>query len=276
MRPHPPTGATGGGASATTRPVVDRLAGGHFPRRRPRRSRGRSRGRAPSRRRACRRGLCACAKRKLRCRRSRRRPGDSHRFPSPLLSRRHRSGDGSARSPRCPWRSGSPGRRKVRTGPQSGQATVWAWNRRLAGSAYSAAHAEHNGSSAIVVIGRSYGRSTTTVKRGPQLVQLMKGCRYRRSAGSASSARQASQVAMSGETSVRPGPCRDGWMTNSVPPRQGICCAVTVSTWARTGASGPSRRRNSATTGAAPSTSTITPSAALPTDPDRPSSRASA
>ena len=41
------------------------------------------------------------------------------------------------------------------------------------------------------------------VNRGPQSVQVMKGWPWRRLAGSRSSARQASQVAMSGGTSVR-------------------------------------------------------------------------
>lgn len=44
------------------------------------------------------------------------------------------------------------------------------------------------------------------VKRGPQWVQVRKGWRWRRSAGSVSSARQASQVAASGETRVRERP----------------------------------------------------------------------
>ena len=76
-----------------------------------------------------------------------------------------------------PVTSTSPGRRNVSVGPQSGQATVCAWNRRSAGSAYSAAQAGHIGKAAMVVAGRSYGSPVMMVKRGPQLVQLMKGCR---------------------------------------------------------------------------------------------------
>ena len=40
-------------------------------------------------------------------------------------------------------------------GPHSGQALGWAWKRRSAGSAYSAAQAAHIVKSAIVVRGRS-------------------------------------------------------------------------------------------------------------------------
>ena len=42
-----------------------------------------------------------------------------------------------------------------RRGPQSGQATGWAWKRRSAGSWYSAAQAGHIGKPAMVVLGRS-------------------------------------------------------------------------------------------------------------------------
>ncbi len=44
---------------------------------------------------------------------------------------------GPARSAPSPTRSARRGRRSVSVGPQAGQATVWAWNRRSAGSAYS-------------------------------------------------------------------------------------------------------------------------------------------
>ena len=60
-------------------------------------------------------------------------------------------------------------------GPQAGQQTGWAWNRRLAGSSYSARQAGHIAKPAIVVSGRSYGTSRTMVNRGPQFVQLMNG-----------------------------------------------------------------------------------------------------
>ena len=70
----------------------------------------------------------------------------------------------------------------------------------------------------MVVLARSYGSEVTTVKRGPQCVQVMNGCRWRRSAGSASSRRQSSQVAVSGETRVRPGPPAEGRMVNPWSP----------------------------------------------------------
>ncbi len=65
----------------------------------------------------------------------------------------------------------------VRDGPQVGQHVGWAWNRRSAGSSYSAAHGPHIGKPAMVVDGRSCGTSFTIVKRGPQFVQLMNGYR---------------------------------------------------------------------------------------------------
>jgi hypothetical protein len=53
----------------------------------------------------------------------------------------------------------------------------WAWNRRSAGSWYSRSHRSHIGKPAIVVAGRSYGRSEMIVNRGPQSVQVMNGWR---------------------------------------------------------------------------------------------------
>ena len=96
-------------------------------------------------------------------------------------------------------------------GPQAGQQVGWAWKRRSAGSWYSAAHRSHIANGAIVVSGRSYGTSRTMVNRGPQLVQLMNGYPWRRSAGSASSRRQSAQVAVSAETRVRRSPVRLRW-----------------------------------------------------------------
>ena len=57
--------------------------------------------------------------------------------------------------------SGSPssalpsGWRRLSRGPQAGQHTGWAWNRRSAGSWYSAAHRAHMAKAAIVVAARS-------------------------------------------------------------------------------------------------------------------------
>ena len=48
-------------------------------------------------------------------------------------------------------------------GPQTGHALGWAWNRRSAGSSYSAWHAGHIVNPAIVVAGRSYGTLRTIV-----------------------------------------------------------------------------------------------------------------
>src|SRR5271156_3465325 len=62
-------------------------------------------------------------------------------------------------------------------GPQSGHAIGCAWNRRSAGSWYSAAHRAHMANSDMVVAGRSYGNLRMMVNRGPQLVQVTNGCR---------------------------------------------------------------------------------------------------
>ena len=194
-----------------------RLAGGHFPRRRPRRSSGRSprsgtitaKGLSPRSLRLRKVGNCGVVARGA----GQVIAADSLHAPriAPASIRRRVSSDRSVApvGPARPddARSGparSPGRRP------SGRGIGGRRDRRTRRHTPSTAVARPSSSSA----GRTGGQSTT-VKRGPQLVQLMKGCRYRRSAGSASSARQASQVAMSGETRVRPGPCRDGSMTNS-------------------------------------------------------------
>ena len=87
------------------------------------------------------------------------------------------------------------------------------WKRRSAGSVYSRSQPAHSGNPAIVVFARSYGRAVTMVKRGPQCVQVMNGCRWRRSAGSDCSARQWAQMAVS----AGPGcaaPPREGRMVN--------------------------------------------------------------
>src|SRR6266487_1212985 len=110
------------------------------------------------------------------------------------------------------------------------------------------------------------------VNRGPQLVQLMNGYPNRRSAGSASSARQSSQVALSAETSARRRPV---WslaaIANPAAPVGTIAAAVTRSTRASGGACVSSSPRNCSTHAAAPSTSAKTPSTSLPTHPARPS-----
>jgi len=51
----------------------------------------------------------------------------------------------------------------------------------------------------IVVFGRSYGMRSRMLKRGPQLVQFVKGYKCRRSDGSKTSFRQSGHVARSGE-----------------------------------------------------------------------------
>ena len=51
--------------------------------------------------------------------------------------------------------AGARGRTSASRGPQSGQQIGWAWKRRSAGSAYSAAQSAHIGKPAIVVVGRS-------------------------------------------------------------------------------------------------------------------------
>ena len=115
------------------------------------------------------------------------------------------------------------------------------------------------------------------VNRGPQLVQLMNGYRYRRSAGSASSDRQSAQVAVSAGTRARRGPPGSlGTMAKLAAPSGASGRAVTRSTLASGGASRSSERRNSLTASGAPSTSAKTPSTSLPTRPPRPRRVASA
>ncbi len=113
------------------------------------------------------------------------------------------------------------------------------------------------------------------VKRGPQFVQVTKGWRKRRFAGSVRSARQSSQIVTSGETNVRPGPCSDLRMVNEVPPAAGSSSTATPATSASTGASGPTRSQKAATSASRPSTSTTTPSAVFQTAPARSRERAS-
>ena len=62
-----------------------------------------------------------------------------------------------------PYVVGWAGATRRSRGPQSGQQTVWAWKRRSAGSAYSAAQAAHIAKPAIVVAGRSYGSPVVIV-----------------------------------------------------------------------------------------------------------------
>jgi len=121
---------------------------------------------------------------------------------------------------------------------------------------------------AIVVAGRSYGRSLMMVNRGPQLVHEMNGWRYRRSAGSASSRRQSAHVATSGAASVRVPPLRlDSAIVKPVPPRTGSVVDRIDSIAASGGASARNRVANSATASASPSTSMTTPPSSLPTEP---------
>src|ERR1035438_5188533 len=113
----------------------------------------------------------------------------------------------------------------------------------------------------------------------------MNGYRYRRSAGSASSRRQSAHVAVSADTRVprRPvGPLAA--MVNDSDPVDplrvpgdlgGMSVAPIRSILASGGASRCNPRRNFLTSSAGPSTSTNTPSASLPTNPDRPSPVAS-
>src|SRR3954469_1993661 len=68
-----------------------------------------------------------------------------------------------------------PARASASRGPHAGQAFGWAWKRRSRGSSYSAWQAAHIVKDAIVVDGPASGTAVTSVKRGPQLVQLMNG-----------------------------------------------------------------------------------------------------
>src|SRR5215831_19331431 len=114
------------------------------------------------------------------------------------------------------------------------------------------------------------------VNLGPQLVQLMNGYAKRLSAGSASSARHSSQVALSAETSARRRPVWSLATIENPRARLGaMAAAVTRSTRASGGGCASSRPRNSLTPAAEPSTSANTPSTSLPTHPASPSRVAS-
>lgn len=105
--------------------------------------------------------------------------------------------------------------RSVSRGPQRGQHTGSAWNRRSDGSMYSARQVGQSGNCAIVVAARSSGRSSTIVYLGPQSVQFTNGCPWRRFVRSNSSRRQVKQVAISAGISARPFPLRLSRTTKS-------------------------------------------------------------
>ena len=66
----------------------------------------------------------------------------------------------------------------------------------------------------MLVFARSYGTRSMIENRGPQLVQLMKGYRHRRSPGVNSSRLQSSQMTISGEISALGSPLLLLRMTN--------------------------------------------------------------
>lgn len=116
------------------------------------------------------------------------------------------------------------------------------------------------------------------VNRGPQSVQVMKGCRYLRSSESNNSVRHEWQVAWSGGTSVRaPSPPALATITNpgAACSTRGTDSDSTPDTIASGGASSRSRRLNSAIAAALPCTSAKTARASLPTKPLSPNSVAS-
>src|SRR5665647_1198163 len=93
------------------------------------------------------------------------------------------------------------------------------------------------------------------VNRGPQFVQLVNGYRWRRSAGSASSRRQAGQAAMSGGIVERAIPSRR--LARIVNPGTPVGAALWTErrvTRAAGGISEPKRTRNRESAAASPST----------------------
>ena len=115
------------------------------------------------------------------------------------------------------------------------------------------------------------------VKRGPQLVQLVKGYRKRRSFLSVSSARQSAQVLMSGlmSTSCPAPPLLLRISKASASGMGGMSWLTTRMMRDSGGCSGSSLRRNSSRWRRLPWISMSTPSGALRTMPARPRSRAS-
>ena len=109
------------------------------------------------------------------------------------------------------------------------------------------------------------------VKRGPQLVQLMNGWRKRRSPGSNSSARQSSQVAVSGEIRVwRSPPGSLGTITKSPTPRGRQHLGLDAVDDGERGAPAASAARKLSSAAGSPSTSMKTPPVSLPTRPPSP------
>ena len=84
------------------------------------------------------------------------------------------------------------------------------------------------------------------MNRGPQLVHVTNGCRWRRLPGVVRSRTQSGQVATSAETRVRPAPVLDSRISKPVPPIGAIASVVTVHTSARVGASVRTRRTKAA------------------------------
>src|SRR6476659_5906745 len=161
-------------------------------------------------------------------------------------------------------------------GPHSGQALGWAWNRRSAGSSYSARHRAHIGKAAMVVAGRSYGTSRTIVKRGPQFVQLVNAYPYRRFDGSRISARHSPQVARSGgiETSS-PSLSRLATITNSPVSSCGIGFHERLRISAAGGGAVRIPWRNVSRAPSVPNASMVTPRESFDTRPFTPLSSAS-
>src|ERR1700680_588322 len=102
----------------------------------------------------------------------------------------------------------------------------------------------------------------------------MNGYPNRRSPGSASSARQSAQVALSAATRARRRPDGSlGAIENPPAPFGAMACAVTRSTRASGGASRSTKARNFRTESAEPSTSANTPADIIPTPPGQPEPR---
>ncbi len=117
---------------------------------------------------------------------------------------------------------------------------------------------------------RSYGSDETIVKRGPQFVQFVNGYRYRRSAGSESSARHSGQVAMSGGIVERAIPSvRLSRISNRRAPEGGTFRAEKRVSRAAGGTSFFKRARNRAIEAGSPSARTTTAPGVFVTHPDR-------
>ncbi len=178
----------------------------------------------------------------------------------------------AAASAAAPSATDSPlGPSRRNRGPQAGQHTGSAWNRRSDGVAYSLAQSGQNGKQAMDVRSRSYGNEVHSEKRGPQFVQVVKAYWWRRSLRSSISRRQSAQTTASGGTRAPlRTPRSDSTTRNSRAPSGPIWITSSASRRASGGSSRGNESRKRSTASSGPSISTMAPSGLFLTQPASP------